>query len=81
MSYPFKMVVKDGLVQVLDALTGRLITKADAEDVSATVVEEVLIDDRFRDVTNYRWIASQLDITVAQAKELYGKEQDINRDL
>ena len=81
MSYPFKMVVKDGLVQMLDALTGRLITKADAEDVSATVVEEVLIDDRFRDVTNYRWIASQLDITVAQAKELYGKEQDINRDL
>ena len=74
MSYPFKMVVKDGLVQVLDALTGRLITKADAEDVSATVVEEVLIDDRFRDVTNYRWIATQLDITVAEAKKLYGQE-------
>ena len=74
MSYPFKMVVKDGLVQVLDALTGRLITEADARDVSATVVNEVLIDDRFRDVTNYRWIATQLDITVAEAKQLYGQE-------
>ena len=68
------MVVKDGLVQVLDALTGRLITEADAGDVSATVVNEVLIDDKFRDVTNYRWIATQLDITVAEAKQLYGKE-------
>ena len=74
MSYPFKMVVKDGLIQVLDALTGRLITEADACDVSATVVNEVLIDDKFRDVTNYRWIATQLDITVAEAKKLYGKE-------
>ena len=74
MSYPFKMVVEDGLVHVLDVLTGRLITVADAGGVSATVVNEVLIDDRFRDVTNYRWIATQLDITVAEAKELYGKE-------
>ena len=74
MTYPFKMQTKDGLVQVLDALTGRLITKADACDVSATVVEEVLIDDRFRDVTNYRWVATQLDITVAEAKQLYGQE-------
>lgn len=68
MSYPFKMVVKDGLVQVLDALTGRLITKADTSNVSATVVEE------FKDVTNYRWIANKLDITVAEAIKLYGKE-------
>ena len=74
MTYPFKMIIKDGIVQVLDALTGRLITKADAGDVSATVVNEVLIDDRFRDVTNYRWIATQLDITVAEAKQLYGQE-------
>ena len=75
MTYPFKMVIKDGLVQVLDALTGRLITKADALDVSATVVEEeIVIDNRFIDVTNYRWIATQLDITVAEAKQLYGQE-------
>ena len=74
------MVIKDGLVQVLDALTGRLITKADTCDVSATVVtddvilEEITIDERFKDVTNYRWIANKLDITVAEAIELYGKE-------
>ena len=75
MNYPFKMVIKDGIVQVLDALTGRLITKADACDVSATVVEEdIVIDDRFIDVTNYRWIATQLNITVAEAKKLYGQE-------
>ena len=73
MTYPFKMVVENGLVQVLDALTGRLITRADAGDVSATVVQEVLIDDKFRDVTNYRWIATQLDITVVEAIQLYGK--------
>ena len=70
MTYPFKMVIKDGLVQVLDALTGRLITKADACDVSA----KVFTDDRFKDVTNYRWIATQLDITVEEAKKLYGQE-------
>ena len=38
------------------------------------VLGEVLIDDRFRDVTNYRWIATQLDITVEEAKKLYGQE-------
>ena len=75
MTYPFKMVIKDGLVQVLDALTGRLITRADTRDVSATVVnDEVVIDNRFIDVTNYRWIATQLNITVAEAKKLYGEE-------
>ena len=68
MTYPFKMQTKDGLVQVLDALTGRQITEAPTDVVGA------FSDEVYEDVTNYRWIARQLDITVSEAKELYGKE-------
>tara|TARA_R110000765_G_scaffold195232_1_gene300805 strand:+ start:58 stop:252 length:195 start_codon:yes stop_codon:yes gene_type:complete len=64
------MVTIDGIVQVLDALTGRLITKAEAEDVSA----EVVYEDKYKDVTNYRWLANQLNITVQEAVAIYGKE-------
>ena len=70
MTFPFKMVTIDGIVQVLDALTGRLITKAEAEDVSA----EVVYEDKYKDVTNYRWLANQLNITVQEAVAIYGKE-------
>ena len=68
MTYPFKMQTKDGLVQVLDALTGRQITEAPTDVVGA------FSDEVYEDVTNYRWIARQLDITVSEARELYGKE-------
>jgi hypothetical protein len=62
------MQTKDGLVQVLDALTGRQITEAPTDVVGA------FSDEVYEDVTNYSWIARQLDITVSEAKELYGKE-------
>ena len=70
MTYPFKMQIKDGVVRVLDALTGRQITEASTDIVEASCD----VENIYKDVINYRWIARQLDITVSEAKELYGKE-------
>ena len=67
MSYPFKMEVLNGVVQVFDAITGELITTAEATDVSAIVVDE------YKDVTNYRYISRVFNITIEEAKQLYEK--------
>ena len=71
MTYPFRMQIKDGVVRVLDALTGRQITEASADIVEASCD----VENIYKDVTNYRWIANQLDITIEEAMELYGYEK------
>ena len=70
MGLSFKMIIKDGIVQVLDALTGRQITEA------STDIVEVSCDklEIYEDVTNYRWLANQLGLTISEVKEIYGKD-------
>jgi hypothetical protein len=69
MPYPFKMQIQDGIVRVLDALTGRQITETSTDIVGVSVVDEQL----YEDVTNYRWLANHLGITIPEAMKLYGK--------
>lgn len=64
----FRFNKHEDIVEVLDAETNELITIADANDVSA-------ICDEFNGVTNYRYIANQLGITIKEAIERYGHIQ------
>ena len=70
MTFPFKMIIKDGIVQVLDALTGRQITEASTDIVEASCDKLEI----YEDVTNYRWLANQLGLTISEVKEIYGKD-------
>lgn len=63
MTYRFNNI---GLfVEVIDAKTDKVIMLADASTVSANTVIS-------KDVTNYRYLANKLGITIKEAIKLYG---------
>ncbi len=63
MTYRFNKI---GLfVEVVDTKTDKVIMLADANTVSANTVIT-------KDVTNYRYLANKLGITIKEAKQRYG---------
>ena len=55
-------------VEIVDDETDEVITMADEDDVC---VEDVI---DYSGITNYRYIANQLGITVVEAIDLYGEQ-------
>ena len=56
-----------GKLEIIDGKTNEVITTAEAKDV-------IFNEDSFTGVTNLRYIANQLGITIAEAKKLYDKQ-------
>jgi len=56
-----------GKLEIIDSETNEVITTAEAKDV-------IFNEDSFTGVTNLRYIANQLGITIAEAKKLYDKQ-------